>query len=532
MGPRRWRWGACGVAIAALSVAQSAAAQEQVLEAGAIRESALTLTYRAIYHAYQIRLYPSSDPTVYPFTNPTEIYRNVNPLYMTLEVGGWALAGGNVDAVVSLRYNTDFGTGFHRDTPVTAGIPAVDGRNDFDIIFMYVDWRNVIDKTLDLRIGRQMVLDDLAWYRLDGLKSTVHVTRSSTATVDVEAYVGMPVRYDVLFSSSAMIADGYEVIDGSPGLAFGGAVFARLFSDLSLSAAYRQELMFRGNSIDVFRGPPMGDPTVQAANDNISKTSAGKYALEESAVGGSIGYSIRPLHLDLYGHFTYNLIFNRADILRAGINFNPSRSLHVQLEAYEVQPLFAADSIFNIFNIFPYDRGRGEVSWEIVRGLWLEAGLFILKVNGGPTGPSVYGANTMTSGLTFQGSDLAYGPSGGISYKREFYSAGIYAEASTNTSGDYAFGGNYRRGEAFGHVSFLENRLTGSLRVGFTTIQNDWVKQVNTGGVADPLTSEYIDLGARAVITDNVRANLNFIKNFNSVIEGNYRVLTVLEVHY
>src|SRR5262249_19726952 len=154
-------------------------------------------------------------------------------------------------------------------------------------------------------------------------------------------------------------------------------------------------------NIDVFRAaPPI---STLAGFNQVRLQSAGTYALEEQGVGGSIGYSIRPINVDVFAHATWNLIFGKPDLLRAGIAYNPVRWFHLQLEGYEVRPMFAADSIFNIFNIFPYDRGRAEVSFEIIPGLLVEAGYFLLRVKGGPLGPLNPDSNVnQYAGTTFK----------------------------------------------------------------------------------------------------------------------------------
>lgn len=516
-----------------ISLATEARAQDLGLGSTFPSGPSMSLTYRAIYHTYQIRLFRPNDPS----GQSPELFRSLNPLYQTLEAGGYGLAAsGNIDAVVSLRYQTDFGTGFHRDTPQTFGIPKTDAKNDFDVLYLYVDWRNVVQDRLDLRVGRQLIVDDLAWYRLDGLRAALHLARSSSATVDIEAYFGVPVRYDVLFSSPALISDGYETDDGA-GFSFGGAAFFRLFRDLSFSAAYRQELTFRGKNIDVFRGAaPMGADSAAADIAAIKQASAGRSALEQSAAGFSAGYSIRPINVDLFAHATYNLEFGRADFVRAGAAFNPSRRLHLQIEGMQTRPMFAADSIFNVFNTFPYDRGRAEASFEIIPGLRLEAGYFLLHVKGGPKGPRSLnpdqGGAGPNAGIEFKGQNVSHGPSGGLTYRRELWSAGVFLEAATNFSGNYAFGGNYRRGEIFGDLALFEKRVGGTLRGGFTTVQSDWFDKIDTGAVASPQTGYYLDAGLRGTITTGVRLSVNVVRNFNSYLEGSYRVLSVLEVRY
>lgn len=492
---------------------------------GLTREPALSVTFRSVFHAYQVRLY---DPLVATSTltgvadlADSQQLRSVNPLYMTLDAAGSNLgASGQFDTVMSFRYRTDFGTGFHRDTPLDAAIPAVDGRNELDILTLYVDWRDAIDDRLDVRLGRQLVLDDLDWFSLDGVKGTAHLVRTSSATLDVEAYVGMPVRLGQIFSSEPLLGDGYEESDG-PGLAFGGAVFGRFFGDLSISAAYRQELVFRGDDLSVFR-PAAVTPEELAEVDAIRAASAGKYAMQEHLLGTSVGYTLRPLKVDLFGSLLWNLAFSKADRLRAGASYNPAQWVHLQAEYLYVYPRFAADSIFNIFNILPYERGRFEASLAIAPGLTVEVGYFLLSVENEET----------QSGQAYAGESVAHGPSGGVVYRHGTYTVGASAEASTNFGGRYAYGGNYRRAELFGDASFLDDRVGAVVRAGTTTVQTDWFEDIDRGEVAPALTSYTLDLGARGRITEWASARFNFIKNFESVLEGSYRVLAVVELRY
>lgn len=490
-------------------------------------DRSVTFTYRAVYHAYRVRLFPDRGPR----GERIDLFRNVDPLYQTLDGAAYGLGpSGGIDTVLSVRYVTDFGTGFHRDTVLGAGIPAVDGRNDFDLLMLYADWRGAVPERLDLRVGRQLLLDDLDWYGLDGLKLTFHAVKSSSVRqFDLEAYAGVPVRFGILFSSEPFIEDGYEISDG-PGFGFGGAVSARLLGTLALSAAYRQELTIRGSDIDIFRPPPT--TAIEASEiEAIRRASAGRVGLAQSSIGGSVGYTIRPIAIDVYAHAIWNLVFGKPDLLRGGIAFNPARTLHLQAEVLESWPRFAGDSIFNVFNSFPYVRARGEASVEILPGLLAEAGYFLLDARGGPKGP-LSRTDPGGEGAEFQGSDLSHGPSAGLSFRRAAYGLGVFFEAGTNTGGQYAFGGNYRRGEIFGDFSFAEDRFGGVLRVEMTTLQNDWFQEVDAGQVANPETSYALEIGGRARIIDSISARVNVVKNFGSLLEGSYRVLSILEVRY
>lgn len=485
----------------------------------------MSLTYRAIFHAYQVRLFTDRD------ANGAQIdrFRSADPLYMTLDVGGYSLGpSSSIDTIASLRFRTDFGSGFNRDTANdVTDPPKIAGSTEFDVLQLYADWRDVTTG-LDLRFGRQYIADDLDWYALDGLKGTMRLVDTSSTSVIVEAYIGLPVRIDFLFSSDALLSDGYEVSDG-PGLAFGGSARAKLFGDLHLHLAYRQELLFRGDDLEVFRPAPT-TPAEQAELEAIRAASAGSMALQESLLGFGAGYTIREADLDLYAQATLNLVFGALDMVRTGVSYNPRSDLHVGVEYLRVYPRFAADSIFNIFNIFPYDRARAEVDLEILRGLTVELGYFALLVHGGPKGPIA--PALPDNGSEYQGEDIAHGPSGAVTYTYENFGFGLATEISTNSGGKYAWGGNYRRFELFGDAGFVENRFGATLRLGALTIQNDWFGGADAGQVAEPESMYSLDIGGRAAILEWLLVRASFVKNFSSYLEGDYRVYSMLELRY
>ncbi len=469
----------------------------------------MTLSARTIYHAYEIPLWPGQDIGS----------RNLNRFYQTLDVGGWSLgAEGDFDAVVSMRYDTDFGTGFHIDTPNGAGIPATDGRNDLDLRYAYVDWRNIVKRRLHARIGRQVLVDDLAWYSLDGIKFSAQAWRSGVNALDIDVYLGMPVRFDVVFSSEPFLNDGTQVDDGSgllQGLVFGGSTHLRVLSNLHLSLSYRQELSFRADTIRAF--------TVGGGGVASAEGSAGSIGLQESRVGASGSYALRELGAELHGSVVWDALVGALEQARGGVVYRPAAGVRTQLEYLRVRPRFSGDSIFNWFNIFGYDRGRAEVSVELVRGLSVQGG-YLLQVFGG-------GA-TDNSGSTFAGSNLHHGPSLGASYRTPRYGFGIYGEAATNVGGEYAYGGNYRMGWLFGDVSFFQRRLVADARVSMTAVQTDWFEGLDAGEVAPIETSMNVSLGARAHLTDYLSTRVMYVKNINAVLEGGYRLYSELAVHY
>ena len=469
----------------------------------------LSLTSQTVYHAYEIPLVPDGQGD--DIGN-----RNLNRFYTTLNVAAWGLGdAGDVDAVISLRYDTDFGTGFRVDTPAGFGIPATDGRNDLDLMYAYVDWRNIWKGHLHARIGRQVLVDDLAWYSLDGILLKSTLWNDGDAGFDIDLYAGVPVRFDVVFSSDPFLNDGTQVDDGEGffhGVAFGGRSRLRLSRDLQFSVSYRQELKFRADELEAFRGD-------QAA----AAGSAGSVGLQESRLGVSGGYSLRPLRTDLYASVVWHTLVGAIEQARVGAAYNPTEAIHAQVEYLRSRPRFAGDSIFNWFNIFGYDRARAEVSVEILPGLTAQAGYLLQAFGGG---------ETARAGAEFAGSDWSHGPSGGIGYRHRRFGVGVYGEAATNTSGGYAYGGNYRSGWLWGDVGFFDQRLVADARVSVTTVQTDWFEGIDDGEVAPADTSVNLQIGGRGRFTDHLSARVFVVRNVGALLEGSYRVYSELTVSY
>ncbi|MBK8013417.1 MAG: hypothetical protein IPK13_18940 [Deltaproteobacteria bacterium] len=483
--------------------AQSTDAEERADQAS---RGLVTLTARSTYQGYTLSLFPGARDAG---------HRNVNRFSQSLDGGIYALAAGQVDVVFSLRYTTDFGTGFHRDTPADAGIPAVDGKNVLGILYFYVDWRSP-SGFLNLRLGRQLILDDLAWNEVDGLKASIRFQDAHARNrLEVDAYAGLPVALDRLFSSDAFLWDGTEVYDGRSlfhGLALGGSARATVMRDLSASLTYRQALVHRSDAISTF-----SDEESAAASD-------GKFGLQEHLFGLSLGYLARPVDLSLYASLSWDLFVGKLDQGRAGVAFDPGPGFHVQAEYLRSRPRFAGDSIFNFFNIFGYDRGRIEGSMHIMGPLIIEAGYFVQAFEGG----------ALSSGATFKGSNTVHGPSAGIEFRPAILpmAAGARFEASTNFGAGVPYGGTYRFGELFGNATFLGGRLSADARLSFTTTASDWYENVDADGDAPSNTSYRIALGATVRPVDFLDARLLLAQNIDALLEGSHYVLSELSVRY
>jgi hypothetical protein len=502
-----------------------------LLSAAPARAQSVALTARSVYHGYQIQLDPRG---------PSDALRRLDRFYAAVEGGAYRLGSqGRFDLVASVRYDTDFGgwtNGLGVEDPLETfyAVPR-DGRNDIDVLFLYLDWRNVIGREFDLRIGRQLQVDDLDWYVFDGLKLMGHLWREGENHFDVELYAGLPVYFDQLFASSgALLGDGIEIYDGEDpfgGIAAGANAFLRVFGDLSLSFSWRNEIVFREGDLAGFgpavqvEGARLGAPVEGGAEARALAASASRATtgLQQSLVGGSLGYTFRPAHLTFQGLLVYDALTDNLDRARAALGFDPARNLHLGVEYLRIRPRFLGDSIFNWFNIFPYDRARVEGSWAILdERLTFQAQYFVQMFSGSPT----------LSGNVFEGEDVTHGPGGGVTWREDGYGLSAYAEAGTNFGGAAAYGGNYANAWLAGDVSFLDGRLAADARLSVTTVQEDWVAGVDDGRVDDPRTTFNVAIGVTGRPFEWLRARALYVQNIDPIIEGNYRVFTELAVLY
>lgn len=490
------------------------------------RAQHVDLRARTVYHGYQLQLDPYGSGTQ---------QRELHRFYGAVEGGAYGLGPTRkFDLVASFRYDTDFGRGFGVDTPFGGGLTST-GDNDIDLIMLYVDWRGMIGDEFDLRVGRQMQLDDLDWYVFDGIKLIGHLWRDGENKLEVDAYAGLPVRFDALFSSGdALIGDGTEVYDGEDpfgGIAGGINAYARLFRDLSISLSWRNEIVFREPLLEGY-GPSVvaeGDARGEVIGGSdrernlAALASAGSTGVQESLFGGSIGYTLRPLDLSAQASIVWNALTSNLDRGRAALAWDPARNLHFGLEYLRIRPRFVGDSIFNWFNIFPYDRGRFEGSWSLLdRRLTLSAAYFLQTFHGGPS----------VSGSEFLGEDTSHGPSGGLTWRDQRFGLSIYAEGGTNFGGAYAYGGNYSLAHLSADVGFFARRLVLDGRVSVTTVQDDQFEGIDDGGVAEPRTTLSLAVGISAELLDWLRARALYVQNVDPILEGNYRVFTELAVLY
>ncbi|MBX2813347.1 MAG: hypothetical protein KTR25_16145 [Myxococcales bacterium] len=485
-----------------------------------------------MYHGYQLRLDPLDlDPK-----------RSLHQFYVTVDGNAIQLGpNGEFDVAGSIRFDTDFGNGFNKDTPFGGDIQPLQTPDDIDVLLLYLDWHQVGGQRVDIRVGRQTQVDDLDWYVHDGIKLSAQLWGKSENRMDVQVYAGAPVRFDALFSSSdALVGDGTEVYDGSGllgGLGVGGNIFLRLFRSLTLSLSARNELVFRDDTIEGFGNAvcvepcdagensaelsPRGTQVIGSDEERAlaAAASAGTIGLQESLVGASVGYHFRPASLNFQGSFAFNILTDHIDRVRAAISYDPALNFHLGAEYLRIRPRFLGDSIFNWFNIFSYDRLELEGNWSMMGNhLTLEAKSFFQFYRGD---------DQLSDGS--QREDVIFGPGGGISWRDANYGIGAHIEAGTNPLGGQAFGGDYLVAWLAADVAMFDRVWVADGQISMTAVRNDWASPNSINLVDNEVERTWnLSFGSRFNITRWMQARVQVLYNINPILEGNYRIFSEL----
>lgn len=484
-----------------------------ILPARSASPQVVDLTARTVFHDYRVVVAPEDNET-----------RALSRFYAAVSGGAYQLGPDRqFDVIASLRYDTDFGTGFRVDTPLGSPLPAVDGRNDVDVLFLHLDWRNMIGREFDLRVGRQVHVDDLDFFVFDGLKLMGHLWREGQDHFDLDIYAGSPVRFDALFASTeSFLGDGTEVDDGENpfgGMALGASAFLRVASSLTLSASWRNELVFRESEIVAYgpsvvaSGPEAGTALVSAAERREAAAAASVEAvgLQVSLLGGSMGLDIRSLGLSLSASGVLDLLALRLDQARLHLQWQPQPSLRFETELFRVRPRFVGDSIFNWFGAFPYDRLQAGVAADLFRRrLRIRAHWFAQRF---------LGADDDSSGT--------HGPSARLEWRTAAFGLNVFAEGGFELGSGDAVGGDWLSAGGGGDVALLRGRLRLDGRVSWAVVGDE------TGGLAlQRRATTTLAFGFRGVVTRWLQTRTYYAHTVDRIADDHHRLFVELAARY
>jgi hypothetical protein len=312
-------------------------------------------------------------------------------LLQTVGLGVYNLQGSNKPGeadyrlVVRMRLNADFGVNAHLDdhqgggetTYATAagnGVRFVPGLEPapLDVMYGYVEGRNLAHGLLGFKIGRQYVTDALGWWAFDG--GLVRIT--TPFHVQAEAYAGLEQRGGLPLSTSRYEPQGvwrgshtgfgvgaglpsatdypaYQYAEPAP--AFGFALESTGPRWIHGRVSYRR-VYDTGTSIVAMFPDPVGGGYRTVAGSRLSQERLG-WAGE--LVKNDLG--------TIKGGFSYDFYSQIVATYTGGIEAYLGKRGTIGADVDYFVPTFDADSIWNWFTKSPVTSITGRASYRITK---------------------------------------------------------------------------------------------------------------------------------------------------------------------
>lgn len=281
-----------------------------------------------------------------------------------------------------------------------------------DLLYAYVDVRGLADGRVDLRVGRQLKVDALDWFAMDG--ATVHV--ETPAHVAIEAFGGLRVRdasplgsYQVELDGTSG-ADCREYVEGfyGPGLGHGSwqlidrtqalldhprvddtgycpqrnalmPTYGAAIETAELHSIYARVVYRRSESrtAGALYDPSCTEARCQADVGLYPNEwgQAPRWGVDEERVAatvrGNVDWAGGRAQASPWVAARYSLLHALVDEAEAGVRLR-WRDQAIEPEVAYFVPTFDGDSIFNVFGAKPSTEARVAWSWMPREG-WLRA---------------------------------------------------------------------------------------------------------------------------------------------------------------
>jgi hypothetical protein len=287
--------------------------------------------------------------------------------------------------VVRMRLNADFGVNAHLDdrqgggettyaTPAGNGVRFVPGLESapLDLMYGYIEGRNLAHGLLGFKLGRQYVTDALGWWAFDG--GLVRIT--TPFYVQAELYAGLEQRGGLPLSTSRFEQQGawrgshtgfgigaglpsvtdypaYQYAEPAP--AFGFAVESTGPQWIHGRFSYRR-VYNTGTSVVSMFPDPIGGGYRTVSGTRVSQERLG-YAAE--VVKNDLG--------TIKGGFSYDLYSQIVASYSAGIEAYAGKRASLGADVDYFVPTFDADSIWNWFTKSPVTSITGRAAVRLTK---------------------------------------------------------------------------------------------------------------------------------------------------------------------
>ena len=316
-----------------------------------------------------------------PFGDPILYRRRIT---QTLGLGVYKILGDDerpgeaqVFVKLRLRLDVDFGVEqsertYDRTDPASRFVPGL-SQAPLDLMFGYVEGKNLFGGWFGFRAGRQYMIDSLGWWSFDG-----GLARITAPYVHVEAYGGYEQRSGLPLSSGRFSPNGVWRGDRSVGGdQLPGNVFP-MFQPASLAPAYGFAIESAGphwihGRLDYRKvlNHDSGVTTQYPGTDGRFGTYSQTRTSSER-----LGYALDATVLDVIGAkggIVYDFYNAFVSSYYGSLDGFVGERVTVSAEYDFFKPTFDGDSIFNWFTHGAITTGTGRVAWNATDRLDLAA---------------------------------------------------------------------------------------------------------------------------------------------------------------
>jgi hypothetical protein len=375
----------------------------------------------------------------------------------------------------SFRLDSDFGIS-DRD------MDRVDQlrNHDMALMFGYINvnrWANMID----LRLGRQLLIDDMDFTMMDGLRTVVHTPWH----VGVEVYAGAESKnagYIGTITSTQLESDGSgggsDVVDDEVALVFGGSVLLENLTNHHGKIGYRR---------------------IQTMDSDV----------DGERVFANYHVRVLPqLHIAASAAWDF-VIADVSDVLATIRAPGIANLVDIELSYWRLIPTFEGSSIFNVFAIEPMNDIDARVRFHLGPGISTYVGGYLRLFRNDPDNNDEGVEDVVKDMGARAGGQVRFGRRGHLGLDVTYQQG--YGDLTI-----LDFGGAY-------NLHDNQWQLTGRL----TTVIFDDELQENLNG-----TSFGVQLGARYEPVETARIHLMTELNTNRFETIQFRVLGMVELDF
>lgn len=402
-----------------------------------------------------------------------------------------------------MRLDSDFGIADEELVYDPASKRFVPGlrRGEVDLMYGYLEGRNLAGGYLGFRLGRQYAIDSLGFWAFDG--ALLRVT--TPAYVQAEVYGGFEERGGLPLSTPRFEQNGIWRGDRT---GFDASFYPQ-FQEAELAPAYGVALESTGlywlhARLDYRHVYNRGDSVVTMVPDpligSFATTSGTRTSSER--VGGTVNVTWADvMHVNAGAvHDFYNARFTSY---YGAFDVYPSSKLTLGAEYDYFLPTFDADSIFNFFSHEPMQTATARFAWDVTPSLDVA----------GSGGVRLFGTEGAREPDTLV--DLL-----GDAAARYRWSSGLAGLRGLWESGDR---GRRQGADLYGEQRFSGERWLASARTslyGFHDPQRPW----------GAITSFAYMLGGGFRPSEAAMIRLEWEQAMNRIVGQRYRVLAMLDV--